>query len=143
MDQENLDAQCGKGAGVFAADDATADDRHAARHEPQVHHLVGVPDTGVVEREQRRPQRRGAGGDEDDIAAQRRGLLAVFCDDDRVRISEAAVAVIAVDAVAAQVLLDGFALGRLHPPLVSEEVLDGSAAPDRKVDTQQVPRAER
>src|SRR5436305_1506082 len=80
LDDGHRDAEDGEHAGVLAADDAPADDEHRPGQEPELEDRVGVPDAGVVERVDRRPDRRRADGDQDHLAPEP-GLAPVLRPD--------------------------------------------------------------
>ena len=76
----DFDAKRRERARVFAADHAAADHRQLLRQRFQLEDLVRVVDAIVLEWKHRRTQRRGAGGDQDFLAANPR-LALLFIRD--------------------------------------------------------------
>ena len=70
INDPDLGTQSGEGTGIFAADDSCTDDGHRAGKPLELEYFVGVMNPVMFERKARRTDRRGAGGDQDDIAPE-------------------------------------------------------------------------
>ena len=138
IDQVHLDPERGEGAGIFAANDAAADDDELLRHRLELEDLVGIVDAVVVERELRRPEGRGAGGDEDPVAAEQDFPVAGV-DAHGVRVDEAARTANSRHAALIEPRLDAGAVRRSDIVGVPHEIADRRFALERKIDAVQLP----
>jgi len=110
IDERHLDAQRSKNRRIFAADDSTAHNRHAARNRSHPEYGVRIKNHFVVERNFRRAMGRGASGDQDHLGSNTGGRMTRPPYRNRIGIFERSHATHQFHAVRDQVLQDFLAL---------------------------------
>ena len=132
IDQMHLDAEGGEDGCVLAADHSCPHHGQTGGDLPDLQDRVAVANAFVIEWHVRRAIGRGAGGDQDDFALQL--LLAKLVGDcDLCRRDKARLALVSIDGVPAEVLIDSPPFLFQHLVLAIHEVVDGDSL-DRQID---------
>ena len=129
-----------KRAGVFAADDACADDHQPFRQRRDRQQLVGVVYARVFERKFGRLPRNRTGCDQNAFAMQLNLAAITIRDSDRMRVDEARSPVVSLHADAREICLHPPPFGFRHGVLMARKVANGRLTAQRKVDPEQAAR---
>ena len=142
IDEQDLDAERGEDAGVFAADDAAADDEHFFGEFGDGENGIGLEEAGVVPGVVGGMVGASAGGDEEFCGGGGAGGAVGAGDEDGVGIEERAGALQDLDAVAVHVFADAFALEGADILEMAEEIPGVDALVEIELDSVEVALAE-